>query len=175
MNPFEFCIQCGHRIESDNRFCDNCGNKTDNESSSNFQSSDNFLIGKIIEIIDKNNRISYSDIINLAGKADRADRLVARLENTNFFKILKENSKYFVIKIRDKKLNNDISSNINEFIIKNLENFIQMGPILISSISGLMGIPENESEILVNYLINNKKGIYYTISKENNRFIALRT
>ncbi|OLS27770.1 MAG: hypothetical protein HeimC3_02380 [Candidatus Heimdallarchaeota archaeon LC_3] len=175
MNPFEFCFQCGHRIESDNRFCDNCGIKTDNESSSNFQSSDNFLIGKIIEIIDKNNRISYSDIINLAGKADRADRLVARLENTNFFKILKENSKYFVIKIRDKKLNNDISSNINEFIIKNLENFIQMGPILISSISGLMGIPENESEILVNYLINNKKGIYYTISKENNRFIALRT
>lgn len=175
MNKNEFCFQCGHRIEDDNRFCDNCGSKIDNEFPSNFQSSDNLLIGKIIENINKNNKISYSEIIKLSGKADRADRLVARLENTNNFKIFKENNDYYVVNSSDKSPKKRSSSNVDEMIVNNLENFIQMGPILVSTISGLMGIPENESQNLVNHLISNKKDIYCIVSEGNNRFIALRT
>ena len=175
MSSNEFCFQCGHQIGIDNRFCDNCGSKIGNENSFNKQSSDNLLIGKIIEIIDINDKITYSEIINLAGKADRADRLVARLENTNNFKILKENNEYFVVKTRSINSNNGKYPKIDKIIISNLENFIKIGPILISTIPGLMGIPEKESSVVVNYLLENKKNIYCIVKEGNNSYISLRT
>jgi hypothetical protein len=167
------CKYCNHKLESDNRFCDSCGNKVISLSSPNDTMSDDQVIGRIIEIIDENQRISYKDLIKIAKKTDFADRIIARLENTGFFSIIKENDQFFVQKVPQGESAKKILK-LDPTKLNNLENFVKMGPIHIDNIPGLMGISVDESKELVNYLVKEKHQLFQLLINGNSRFLTLK-
>jgi hypothetical protein len=173
MSEIIVCKYCSHKLELDNRFCDNCGNKIIEPSSPSEIMSDDQVIGKIIEIIDKNQRIPYKNIIKIAKKTDFADRIIARLENTGFFSIIRENDQFFVQKIPQVESTKKVFK-LDSTKLNNLENFVKMGPIHVDNIPGLMGISDNESKELVNYLVKEKHHLYQLLINGNSRFLSLK-
>jgi hypothetical protein len=173
MSHIIVCKYCNHKLELDNRFCDNCGNKIIESSSPNDVMSDDQVIGKIIEIIDENQRISYKNIIKIAKKTDFADRIIARLENKGFFSIIRENDQFFLQKIPQGESTKKVFK-LDSTKLNNLENFVKMGPIHVDNIPGLMGISDDESKELVNYLVKEKHNLYQILINGKSSFLSLK-
>ena len=55
----------------------------------------------------------------------------------------------------------------------NLEKFLEMGPIAINSIPGLMGLTLEESDSLISELLK-KKNKYTMVQNGSQRYLSLR-
>lgn len=164
------CDNCGHRLEDDNIFCDVCGHKIETKTNFRREKTDDELIGSIIQKINNVGSISRKDIIKITSNTDKADRIIARLENLEFFRIEKKKNDIYVIRSQDQYANNrpnQVSGKEGE-----LRRFLDIGPISLEALPGMMGITSEQAQLLVRTILKDRR--YMVLQNCDKEFLTKR-
>lgn len=168
----KICQNCGIRLELDSRFCESCGERINTDLKPE-NLSDDYIAGQIADKLSKGGSFSYQDIVGFTENTERADRIVAQLENTGLFQVQIHNNQYFISNI--KKIEKSITDttemvyDIDKF--KQLEELLNIGPISLDTLPGILDISDLENtENLVSALLDTGK--YKILSRPSGNIIT---